>query len=260
MCILFIAVCRHPQYPLIIAANRDERHARPSAPMHFWRDCPGMLAGRDRVAGGAWFGVNARGRVAAVTNHRGARIDASARSRGGLVARFLAGGDTRAAFETFLRREHRAYNPFHLLYGDANALHCFSSADARARPLAHGFHSIGNGALDDAWPKMSRGVALLRQHIADDNLAAGALARVMQDRTRFAGAPPREKHLSSIFITGAQYGTRATTLLLGARDAFDLYEYAYSPGGAAAGRRHFSLDIARAQTPQKRLQSQPSPM
>jgi len=247
MCILFIAFCRHPQYPLIIAANRDERHARPSAPMHFWRDCPGILAGRDNIAGGAWFGVNARGRIAAVTNHRGARDDsADARSRGELVARFLAGGDTRAGFETFLRREHRHYNPFHLIYGGADGLHCFSGASARMQPLAQGFHSIGNGALDDAWPKMSRGVALLRRHIADDNLAADALARVMQDQTQSDDAPAGEKHLSSIFISGARFGTRATTLLLGARDAFDLCEYTYAPNGIENGRRHFALDIACA--------------
>ncbi|MDA8011257.1 MAG: NRDE family protein [Gammaproteobacteria bacterium] len=248
MCILFIAVERHPKYPLIIAANRDEMHARPSAPVHFWRDRRGILAGRDRVAGGAWFGVNRGGRVAGITNYRGAPAKTDARSRGELVARFLGGDDSRAGFEEFLRREHRAYNPFHLIYGGIGdgGLRCFSSADGRARPLARGFHSIGNGALDDAWPKMSRGVEMLRRHIDEDDLAAGALARTMRDQTQFDGAPPREKHLSSIFILGAQYGTRATTLLFGARGGFGLHEYRYAPDGAESGRAHFSLDIPRA--------------
>ncbi|MDD9822894.1 MAG: NRDE family protein, partial [Gammaproteobacteria bacterium] len=61
MCILFIAVERHRRYPLVIAANRDEYHARPSAPLHRWADADGVLAGRDELAGGTWFGVNARG-------------------------------------------------------------------------------------------------------------------------------------------------------------------------------------------------------
>ena len=251
MCILFIAVDQHPRFPLIIAANRDERHARPSAPMHFWRDRPEVLAGRDRAGGGAWFGVNTRGRIAAVTNHRGLREHRGARSRGRLVARFLSGSDTRDEFEKFLQLEHRAYNPFHLIYGDAKSLHCFSSAEARVRILARGFHSIGNGSFHDAWPKMSRGVALLRRQIADDNVAAESLVRIMKDQT-----PPRkksrgkthDKNRSAIFIRGASFGTRATTLLLAAHNEFAICEHTFAPGGIHRGRAHFSLRIAQNKT------------
>ncbi|MGI9311716.1 MAG: NRDE family protein [bacterium] len=261
MCILFIAIGQHPRYPLIIAANRDEYHARAREMMRYWRDAPAILAGRDRVAGGTWFGVNTRGRIAAVANHRALSLargtDASTdgRSRGELVARFLRGEDSPAQYADFLRRCRRDFRPFNLLYGTPDRLLCASSAEARPRELARGFHSISNGDLDDPWPKMSRGVSLLREAIAaaepDCELDCEKLARAMRDQTQAddallpdTGLPrAREKHLSSIFIADADYGTRATTLLLAAPGAFELREYNYAPNGIAAGTRRYSLQI-----------------
>jgi uncharacterized protein with NRDE domain len=70
MCILFIAQQKHPRYPLIIAANRDEFYARPTAPAAFWNDNPSILAGRDLEANGTWMGVTRKGKIAAITNVR----------------------------------------------------------------------------------------------------------------------------------------------------------------------------------------------
>ncbi len=265
MCILFIAVDEHPRYPLIIAANRDEYHARPSEPMRHWPEQPGTLAGRDRRAGGTWFGVNERGRVAAVTNHRAAGLAAANQqqpnqSRGELVARFLRDPETEciAGYGEFLRRRHHDFNPFNLIYGEAGRLHCFSSVGPLSRSLGSGFHSLSNGAPDDPWPKMSRGVSLLkarvgiasRGEISGEELAE-QLAEVMTDQTTAddhllprTGIPPdREKHLSSIFITGEDYGTRTTTLLLGDGSGFDLYEHNYRADGTESGRGRYSLTI-----------------
>lgn len=268
MCILFIAVGSHRRYPLVIAANRDEYHARPSAPLHRWADASGILAGRDGRAGGTWFGVNARGRIAAVTNRRpaegaknetgGAESEVAGRaavpSRGALPARFLRGADSIDDFGEFLRAAHRDFRPFNLLYGAPGRLYCFAGgADSRdprpPRRLARGFHSISNGALDDPWPKMARGVALLEERIAADRALCGDdLSRMMKDETPAAtrAGADSDARRSSIFITGARYGTRATTLLLAARGRFELYEYAYAARGAESGRRHFSLAIAGA--------------
>lgn len=70
MCILFIAVNKHPQYPLIVAANRDEFYARPTAPSNFWTDNSNILAGKDLQAGGTWMGISQQGNFAALTNIR----------------------------------------------------------------------------------------------------------------------------------------------------------------------------------------------
>jgi uncharacterized protein with NRDE domain len=70
MCLIIAAFQVNPAYPLIVAANREERRARPSTPPHLWPGEPPLWAGRDEMAGGTWLGVNARGLVASVTNRR----------------------------------------------------------------------------------------------------------------------------------------------------------------------------------------------
>ena len=68
MCVIAIAHRVTSRYPLIVAANRDERHARPTRPADWWTDRPDILSGRDLVAGGTWLGIGTHGRFAAVTN------------------------------------------------------------------------------------------------------------------------------------------------------------------------------------------------
>ena len=258
MCILFIAVDQHPRYPLIIAANRDERHARPSEAMHRWPDQPGILAGRDRYAGGTWFGVNARGRVAAVTNHHGAASAVGKRSRGELATRFLVDQyddqHDDQDYDEFLRQHQHEFNPFNLLYGEPGRLHLFSNVGPLERQIASGFHSISNGSIDDRWPKMSHGVLLLKEKILSGcDIDAADLIQVMRDQTKphddrpasSRGVAVPEKYHSPIFITGEDYGTRTTTLLLGTEDELLLYEYNYFPNGDERDRRQYSLVIQR---------------
>jgi len=70
MCLLVIAWRAHPRYQLIVAANRDEFHERPAAPMAKWPAPDGILAGRDLRANGTWLGVDSRRRFGVVTNFR----------------------------------------------------------------------------------------------------------------------------------------------------------------------------------------------
>ena len=68
MCVLVVALREHADYDLVVAANRDEFHDRPTAHAAPWTDQPTLLAGRDLEAGGTWLGVDQHGRFAAVTN------------------------------------------------------------------------------------------------------------------------------------------------------------------------------------------------
>jgi len=182
-----------------------------------------------------------------------------------LPARFLRGADSIAEFGEFLRAAHRDFRPFNLLYGEPGRLHCFAGGEAnsgaRPRLLGRGFHSISNGAMDDPWPKMARGVELLKAQIAGDrDLCADNLARMMKDESpaadagdgaaantaAAAGNAIDDARRASIFITGARYGSRATTLLFAAPGRFDVYEYAYAARGVAAGRRHVALTVTDA--------------
>ena len=47
MCLIIFAYQSHPDYPLIVVANRDEFYARSTEGAHFWPDVPGLCAGRD---------------------------------------------------------------------------------------------------------------------------------------------------------------------------------------------------------------------
>ncbi|MEE9254880.1 MAG: NRDE family protein, partial [Pseudomonadales bacterium] len=70
MCLIILAIEASSDYPLIVAANRDEFHERPTAGAHFWGDHSQLLAGRDLKEGGTWMGITRDGRFAAVTNFR----------------------------------------------------------------------------------------------------------------------------------------------------------------------------------------------
>src|SRR5689334_17583921 len=90
MCIIAVAYRAHPNWPLIVAANRDERHDRPSEPLAPWSTDPVVVAGRDVLAGGTWLGVSGDGRFAAVSNVRSLVLSTpTGLSRGRLVLDFL---------------------------------------------------------------------------------------------------------------------------------------------------------------------------
>ena len=91
MCLINLQFRNHPNYKLIIAANRDEFYGRPAAPAHFWDDEPHILAGRDLTAMGTWLGVTKQGRIAALTNFRDpTNLESGRLSRGAVVKDFLA--------------------------------------------------------------------------------------------------------------------------------------------------------------------------
>jgi uncharacterized protein with NRDE domain len=225
MCLIALAWRAHPDFPLVVAANRDEWRDRPAAPAHWWDDHPAILAGRDLQAGGTWMGVTRARRFAAVTNFRDPSDRRStALSRGTLVTEFLRGEDTPEAWLARLAASASLYNGFNLLVGDAGSLCYFGSREGEVRAVEPGVHALSNHLLDEPWPKVQRARAGMREALGDD----GALFALLSDATPAPDdALPetgvglaRERQLSPILITGADYGTRASTVLrLGAAAA-----------------------------------------
>ncbi len=118
MCLALVALDAHPRFPLVVAANRDEHHARATAAARWWDE--GWLGGRDLTAGGTWLGVTRAGRFAFVTNVREpGRNDVAAPSRGTLVTHALATFETPLATVESALRDGGAYNGFNLIAGDA---------------------------------------------------------------------------------------------------------------------------------------------
>jgi len=243
MCLALFALDAHPGFALVVAANRDEFHARPAAPAT-WRD-DGWLGGRDLAAGGGWLGVTRGARWAFVTNVRNpSRNDPSAPSRGSLVPAALA--DPAPPAETLVRLlgGSAALNGFNLVVGRGAEACWGSNRTEGARALAAGIYGLSNAALDTPWPKVTRTKEAFAAWCArgDDDFAP--LFALLADRTRApdellpaTGVPrDRERLLSAPFIVDERYGTRCSTVLAIGRDGGARFvERAYDPAGAPQG-------------------------
>ncbi len=221
MCLILFAWRMHADFPLILAANRDEFYERPSAPASFWEE-PGFFAGRDLREGGTWLGITGTGRLAALTNYRDpASLRSGVPSRGHLVSGYLGGHDTPETYLNRLAPMADRYNGFSLLLGDASALHCFSNRGGRSA-VEPGIHGLSNRLLDTPWPKVEKGKSGLRALLEGAGQPeTEALFELLSDRSRPQDAQlPEtgvglewERILSPIFIESPVYGTRSSTVL-----------------------------------------------
>lgn len=219
MCLILFAWQSHPQYKLVVAANRDEFYARPSAPAQFWQDAPHILAGRDLEQNGTWLGVTRSGRFAAITNVRDPTAKQGAHSRGHLVRDFLNSDNSPNCFISQIQSALAEYSPFNLLLSDGNALHyCNSRGENIA--LQPGVYGLSNAALDTPWPKVNIGKQALADTLSD--VQHESLFCLLADRTPAdnhqlptTGIPQWLEHkLSASFIHFDSYGTRCSTLVL----------------------------------------------
>lgn len=223
MCLILFAHRAHPDYPLLLAANRDEFHQRPTAPARFWEEHPDVLAGRDLQAGGTWMGVSRRGRFAAITNFRDpAQTGPAPRSRGELPLNFLLADIGPEQYLRELQGKAGEYAGFNLLLGEGDALWYMSNSgalDARGpRELPPGIYGLSNASLDTPWPKVELGKQVLAQSLLG-TISHCALQAVVGDRNlamreqlELQGLNGEmDELLSAQFIVNASYGTRATT-------------------------------------------------
>jgi uncharacterized protein with NRDE domain len=238
MCIAVVAWHAHPDFPLIVASNRDEFYARTTRPAAWWGQSVSVLAGRDEEAGGTWLGVNRTGRFALVTNVRApTERNPHAPSRGSLVVAALQAGEPVDRWLVATAPRTQAYNGFNLLAGDAlplragkavraPGLHYFSNRlESGPRALRPGIYGLSNGFLDTPWPKVVRSVAAFATRIAQ-RVDPEVLFRILADRelARDSALPQTgvpldwERALSAVQIRANGYGTRASTVLTVRRD------------------------------------------
>lgn len=222
MCLLFFAIDCHSDYPLIVAANRDEYYDRPTHNLHIWKDAPYLIAGKDLHKGGTWFGVTKTGRWAAVTNYREPDQTAEARSRGDLVRNYLASNSSPSAYIDEIKSHALDYNGFNLVIGHLPQAFYFSNRHPEVKALSRGVYGLSNDVLDTPWPKVEHGKKGLAQLLRFENLSTDSLFSLLADRTT---APDNtlpstgvsiemERLLSPGFINGEVYGTRSSTALL----------------------------------------------
>lgn len=249
MCLLLLALNVVPGRPWLLLGNRDEFHARPTAPAQEWVDAPGIWGGRDLQAGGSWLALNRNGRYAAVTNVRRSGSSPAPRSRGALVGEFVGGDANVAAYAQRVARERAEYGPFNLVVGDARGACFVSSIDGAVRSLADGVHAFSNGSLEDEWPKMRRLQEKFSTLLQSGEVEDEALLDLLRDDTRPEDKDlpetgiglELERRLASIFVMPMNvhddaYGTRASTLAYEhAGGGFVLRERRFAPDAVVAG-------------------------
>jgi uncharacterized protein with NRDE domain len=258
MCLVALAIDRHRRFPLVVASNRDEFFSRPTAPMQWWTPQPGdpaVLGGRDLESGGTWLGLTAQGRLALLTNVRGAAFGGSAGpSRGQIVTQWLASRESTGNFWT--RTALSGYNGFNLVAADFASGECFWASNAVAMPkrLAGGLYGLSNAGLDSPWPK----VLALKHALGASMKIAGSvedlaarLFAALGNRARAADQTlpktgislERERELSAAFIrtSDGTYGTRCSTLVIteraGRQSITHVFERTFDASGAVALRR-----------------------
>jgi uncharacterized protein with NRDE domain len=260
MCLIALAWRRHPRYRLVLAANRDEFHERPTFPLAPWQDAPAVIGGRDALHGGSWLALRGA-RLAAVTNVRlpGAP---QGRSRGALVAGFVQSDAPAQTALDALATESGDYSPFNLLLHDGDTLAFASNMPGFVtRPLTPGLHGISNGALDAPWPKTETLMVRLDVWLqaqgdvpSTDETPAdpAALFDALADTTPAPDAVlpdtgvglERERFLSPAFIAHARYGTRASTVVLIADDHAWIVERRFGPDAVALGETRLRIALS----------------
>ena len=254
MCLLLVSFNKHPDYPVILAANRDEFYERPTESASFWHDHPSILAGRDLRKGGTWMGVNKDGRIAAVTNYREpSQNKPGAISRGSLVSDYLQGEESA---ENYIQRamvQSHAYDEFNLLVGDKQSLFFYCSVEDAYLTLKPSLYGISNGNLDCPWPKVEKGKVAMEKVIqASEKPEPEKLFDLLADKTVAADSElpstgvsiEWERKLSPLFVHFESYGTRSSTVLLIDRQGrVSFFERSFDKEGQVVDTRSYEFLI-----------------
>ena len=254
MCLVVLAWQIHPRYRLVVAANRDEFHERPTAAMTKWPSPDDIIAGRDLRAGGTWLAMDRARRFGIVTNFRDLQPPApNAPSRGNLIPDYLRNQAEAAAHLEELHPKAGRYSGFNLLLTDSTSLwYASNRANHFATPLPPGIYGLSNEFLDTPWPKLQRVRRrfdpLLMQggEVPKDELFAiladPTQAAVNEELPKTGLSREWEQLLSSPFIRNEDYGTRCSTVvLLDPAGAVCLAERRFDSAGSVTAETEFSL-------------------
>ncbi|MBU1172667.1 MAG: NRDE family protein [Proteobacteria bacterium] len=224
MCLILFSYMNHPDYRLIIAANRDEFYNRPTQPLDFWTDLPDILGGRDGQSLGTWLGINRNGKFAAITNFRApSMVKAQAPSRGLLVSDYLQGDTGPLDYLETIRKKGLNYNGFNLLAGDSHGLYYYSNMGQHVTSIKSGTYGLSNAFLGTPWPKVEKGKREFAKIVSSGrDIPTEPLFDLLKDSRcpRDEDLPETgvgiewERLLAPMFINSETYGTRSSALVL----------------------------------------------
>lgn len=221
MCLCILAHQQLETHPTIVAANREERYARPAA-SPVWQES--IFAGRDALAGGTWQGLNPSGLHVALTNRRGDINDPARRSRGQLCIDALRLHSARAATDWLLDHLlHVHYNPCNLLVSDGDqafVIH-YDGRDAQPTTLPPGLHLLSETDINDPdHPRIQRARNALTPLPTDWPTLKEKLVTLMADHSQNG----------AICLHGERGGTRSSALLALRAHSLDSGQFHFADG------------------------------
>jgi len=244
MCTLAVYLREFDNFPLVVAANRDEHFSRPAAAPRLLTTEPAIFAGQDLVAGGTWLGVNEYGLVAAIVNRRVAAPDPNdaPRSRGLLCLDMLRAKNAAQAGKWLEREDGSKYPPFLLLIAGADAAFVIFNAEhgIGRMELDQGLHVFSNtsftdsdgGKLNHARELFSAAAVSLRTQLKEPGARVGSaveiLHGVLSDHLP-ANNSEEPKDALCVHIAGADYGTVSSSVIFRPRVGKRFYFY-HAPG------------------------------
>ncbi len=258
MCLILIARDRHPRYRIVLAANRDEFHDRPTAAMQWWNGAQALLAGRDLRSGGTWFAAGRDGRFGALANYfNPAQADQDGlRSRGELVPDWLTGTGELLPHAHQIVDRGGQYQPFNCLLGGPDELLLVSNCDPLPiRKLEPGIYGLSNDLFERPFVKVrgcgDRLEAILSQN---DRIEPETLLSLLATTEPMTGpgdasvTSDEAEHArrSAPMVVNAVHGTRAATVLLIDRDGqVEIVERRFDRAGNAIGQDEFRFEISK---------------
>ena len=223
MCLLLISYKTHPQYKLIVAANRDEFYERPALPAAFWQEDEDILAGKDLLGGGTWIGITRKGRFAAITNYRDiSENNPNAPSRGNLTKEFLTTDTPPGKYGETISKNAAGYNGYNLIFGDSEGMFYFSNKSSKLIKLTPGVYGLSNHLLDTPWPKVQKSKTLFQKILANKDITSNELFTLLSDTSIPSedSLPDTglsleiERAVSPVFVETQYYGTRSSTVII----------------------------------------------
>ncbi|WP_431030003.1 NRDE family protein [Lysinibacillus sp. LZ02] len=246
MCIIAFSYKTHPDFPIIITANRDEFYIRETKTAHIWENAPHILAGRDGEKGGTWLGVSKSGRFVAITNYRNPLLaDKGTYSRGQIATDFLNSNERAEQFALNLQVKRDLYGPFNVLLYDGDKLFHYNNMMDEVTEVQPGIHCVSNATLNTPWPK----VELLKDHftkvLMNDACSDDDLFHILTNKQQASdealpstGVPLElERKLSPIFIQFEGYGTRCSTVVRLDKTAWHFTERTFEQGEYHASKQ-----------------------
>ncbi|MFT7687571.1 MAG: hypothetical protein ACI9FB_002927 [Candidatus Azotimanducaceae bacterium] len=206
MCLILFAVSPNKHDSLIVAANRDEQHKRPTLPANYWEADKNVIGGIDLQAGGTWLGISSAGRFAAVTNYAELPRDPlPPRSRGALTSNFLQSNIDPLQYLKQVDQEADQYRGFNLILSSGGSTWYYSNRSREMKALTPGFYGLSNQLLDCDWPKVisAREELISLSHTDFETEGLFDLLAHQGDGTDH----------SARFIIGENYGTSVCTVV-----------------------------------------------